>query len=73
MKTSVLAALLAAFLVAPVFADEVSQKLEAVTVYRNQFLSVSGPSEADLIETVTNSIAKLNIHILEPERKSNQR
>ena len=54
-------------------ADEVSQKLEAVTVYRNQFLSVSGPSEADLIETVTNSVAKLNVHILEPERKSNQR
>ena len=51
-------------------ADEVSQKLEALTVYRNQFLSVSGPSEADLIETVTNSVAKLNIHFLEPERKA---
>lgn len=50
-------------------AEEVSQKLEEVTVYRNQFLSVSGPSEADLIETVTNSVAKLNAHILEPERK----
>ena len=50
-------------------ADEVSQKLEAVTVYRNQFLSVSGPSEADLIETVTNSVATFNRHILEPERK----
>ena len=50
-------------------ADEVSRKLEAVTVYRNQFLSVSGPSEANLIETVTNSVAKLNAHILEPERK----
>lgn len=49
-------------------ADEVAQKLEAVTVYRNQFLSVSGPFEANLIETVTNSVAKLNAHILEPER-----
>jgi len=51
--------------------DEVSQKLEALTVYRNQFLSVSGPSEAHLIETVTNSVAKLNVHILEPERNKN--
>lgn len=51
-------------------ADEISQKLEAVTVYRNQFLSVSGPSEANLIETVANSVAKLNAHVLEPERKS---
>lgn len=50
-------------------ADEVAQKLEEVTVYRNQFLSVSGPSEANLIETVTNSVAKLNAHILEPERR----
>ena len=50
-------------------ADEVAQKLEEITVYRNQFLSVSGPSEANLIETVTNSVAKLNAHILEPERR----
>ena len=54
----------------PVNADEVSQKLEEVTVYRNQFLSVSGPSEANLIETVVNSVAKLNAHMLEPERNS---
>ena len=88
MKTSVLAFLLAAFLVAPVFADDSRPAafriaIEAtvpdedlrdrIAIYRNQFLSVSGPSEADLIETVTNSITKLNIHILEPERKSNQR
>ncbi len=51
-------------------AADVSRKLEAVTVYRNQFLSVSGPTEADLIETVTNSVAKLNTHILEPERQA---
>jgi hypothetical protein len=51
-------------------ADEISQKLEAIAVYRNQFLSVSGPSEANLIETVTNSVAKLNVHILEPQRNS---
>ncbi|MCH9694537.1 MAG: hypothetical protein K0U72_08515 [Gammaproteobacteria bacterium] len=49
-------------------ADEVARRLEEVTVYRNQFLSVSGPSEAHLIETVTNSVAKLNAHVLEPER-----
>lgn len=49
-------------------ADEVTQRLEEVTVYRNQFMSVSGPSEANLIQTVTNSVAKVNAHILEPER-----
>ncbi len=53
-------------------ADEVAQKLEAVTVYRNQFISVSGPTEADLIETVKNSVATLNKHILEPERQSGE-
>jgi hypothetical protein len=51
-------------------ADEVSQRLEEVTVYKNQFISVSGPSEANLIQTVTNSVAKLNVHILEPERNT---
>ncbi len=51
-------------------ADEVSRKLDQVAVYRNQFLSVSGPSEADLIETVTSSVAKLNAHIFQPERNT---
>ncbi len=50
-------------------ADEIARKLEAVTVYRNQFLSVSGPEEAHLIETAVNSIARLNTHIFQPERE----
>ncbi|MDJ0910461.1 MAG: hypothetical protein QNI99_14785 [Woeseiaceae bacterium] len=53
-------------------AEEVSRQLEAVTVYRNQFQSVSGPNEADLIETVVSSIAVFNTHVLEPERQKNQ-
>jgi len=51
-------------------ADVISRKLEAINVYRNQFLSVSGPTEANLIETVSNSVGKLNTHILEPARNS---
>ncbi|MEM7433429.1 MAG: hypothetical protein AAF351_16010 [Pseudomonadota bacterium] len=48
--------------------DEVARLLEAVTVYRNQFISVSGPNEVDLLETAANSVATFNAHILEPER-----
>lgn len=47
---------------------EVAQKLESLTVYENQFLSLAGPTEANLIEVVTNSISKLDAHILSPER-----
>jgi len=50
--------------------DEIARKLEAVTVYRNQFLSVSGPEEAHLIQTAANSVARFNAHILQPERKN---
>lgn len=49
-------------------AKEVSSLLEAVPVYEHQFLSLAGPSEANLIETVTSSIAQLNTHVLEPKR-----
>ena len=49
-------------------ADEVSRLLEAVPVYEHQFLSLAGPSEDNLIETVTSSIANLNTHVLEPKR-----
>lgn len=53
-------------------ADEVARSLEAVTVYRNQFISVSGPNEVDLLETVTNAVATFNAHILQPERENTQ-
>ena len=49
-------------------AREVSSLLEAVPVYEHQFLSLAGPSEANLIETVTSSIAQLNTHVLQPKR-----
>jgi hypothetical protein len=47
VKTSALAFLLAAFSVAPVFADEVSQKLKAVTVF----------GEANLAAPIVNLLA----------------
>ena len=50
-------------------ADEVSRLLEAVPVYERQFVSLAGPSEANLIETVTASIRNLDKHLLEPERQ----
>lgn len=49
-------------------ADEVLQRLEEVPVYERQFVSLAGPTEAHLIETVTSSIANLNTHLLEPRR-----
>jgi hypothetical protein len=49
----------------------VSQRLEEVPVFERQFVSLSGPSEADLIETVTSSIRNLNTHVLEPDRQGN--
>ncbi len=51
-------------------AREVSTKLEAVPVYEHQFMSLAGPSEAHLIETVTSSIANFNKYVLEPKRSS---
>lgn len=53
-------------------ADEVSQRLEEVPVYERQFVSLAGPLEANLIETVTASIRNLNTHVLEPERQGDQ-
>lgn len=50
-------------------ADEVSRLLEAVPVYERQFVSLAGPSEANLIETVTASIRNLDKHLFEPERQ----
>lgn len=52
-------------------ADDVLQRLEEVPVYEHQFVSLAGPTEAHLIETVTSSIANLNTHLLEPRRKEN--
>ncbi len=51
-------------------AAEVSQRLEEVPVYENQFISTAGPTEANLIETVVNSVARLNAHVLQPRRAS---
>lgn len=50
-------------------ADEVLQRLEEVPVYEHQFVSLAGPTEAHLIETVTSSVANFNTHVLEPRRK----
>lgn len=48
--------------------DEVLQRLNEVPVYEHQFVSLAGPTEAHLIETVTSSIAKVNTYLLEPTR-----
>jgi len=53
--------------------DEISRLLEAVPVYERQFVSLAGPTEANLIETVTNSIANFNTHVLDPERQGDER
>lgn len=53
-------------------ADEVLQRLGEVPVYEHQFVSLAGPKEAHLIETVTSSIANLNKYLLEPRRKRSQ-
>lgn len=49
---------------------EVAGKLEALAIYENQFISVAGAREADLIKTVTNSVARINAHILQPQRNT---
>lgn len=51
-------------------AAEVSARLEEVPVYENQFISTAGPTEANLIETVVNSVARLNAHVLQPRRST---
>ncbi len=51
---------------------EVAQRLEEVPVYEQQLMSIAGPEEAHLIQTVSNSIAQLNRHVLEPKRQAQQ-
>ncbi len=51
---------------------EVAQRLEEVPVYEQQLMSIAGPEEAHLIQTVSNSMAQLNRHVLEPRRKARQ-
>ena len=48
----------------------VAQRLEEVPVYEQQLMSLAGPEEAHLIQTVSNSIAQLNRHVLEPKRQA---
>ena len=48
--------------------EEVAGRLEEVPVYEQQLMSVSGPEEAHLIETVAGSITQLNRYVLEPKR-----
>ncbi|MDJ0748282.1 MAG: hypothetical protein QNJ11_02300 [Woeseiaceae bacterium] len=48
---------------------EVARRLEEVPVYEQQLMSLAGPEEAHLIQTVSNSIAQLNRHVLEPRRQ----
>jgi len=50
--------------------DEVIARLEEVPVYEHQFVSLAGPTEANLIETVTSSIANLDKYYLAPKRTS---
>ena len=49
---------------------EVARRLEDVPVYEQQLMSLAGPEEAHLIQTVSSSIAQLNRHVLEPQRQS---
>ncbi len=49
---------------------EVAARLDEVPVYEQQLMSVSGPEEAHLIETVAGSIRQLNRHVLEPKRQA---
>lgn len=49
---------------------DVAARLEEVPVYEQQLMSVSGPGEAHLIETVAGAIGKLNRHILQPQRQA---
>lgn len=53
-------------------AEEVKQRLGEVTVYRNQFMSLAGPTEKNLQQVAKNVITKLNYHVLRPERGANQ-
>ena len=48
--------------------QEVAARLEEVPVYEQQLMSVSGPEEANLIETVAGSILQLSRYVLEPKR-----
>ena len=52
--------------------QEVAARLEEVPVYEQQLMSVAGPEEAHLIETVAGSIRQLDRHILEPKRQARQ-
>ena len=53
-------------------AVEVAQRLDEVPVYERQFVSLAGPEEAHLIQTVTSSIANFNRYLLEPGRQGKQ-
>lgn len=50
--------------------QEVAQKLNALAVYENQFISVAGATEAGLIKTVSNSVANIDTHILQVRRNT---
>ncbi len=52
---------------------EVARRLEEVPVYEQQLMSLAGPEEAHLIQTVSNSIAQLNRHVLEPRRQAKRK
>ena len=52
---------------------EVARSLEAVPVYEQQLMSLAGPEEAHLIQTVSSSIAQLNRHVLEPKRQARRK
>lgn len=52
-------------------AEEIKQRLGEVTVYRNQFMSLAGPTEENLQQVAKNVVTKLNYHVLRPERDTN--
>lgn len=47
---------------------EVNRRLQDVTVYKNQFMSLAGPSEENLQDIAKNVVAKFDVWILGPER-----
>ena len=47
---------------------EVNRRLQEVTVYKNQFMSLAGPSEENLQDIAKNVVTKFNAWILGPGR-----
>lgn len=47
---------------------EVNRRLQDVTVYKNQFMSLAGPSEENLQDIAKNVVKKFDVWILGPER-----